>query len=230
MVAEVRALVADGVLEVTLLGQNVNAYGNDLRGRRPARPSPVCSPSSTASPGCAGCASRPRTRATCPTSSCRRWPSLPTVCEHLHLPAQSGSDRVLSAMGRGYTMDWYLRRVDALRAAVPDIAITTDLMVGFPGETDDDFADTLRLVETAGFDASFTFVYSPRPGTAAATLPDQVKPDVARERIGRLVEVTQQREPQTPRRRGRTRGRGARRGREPARRRSAAAALVRTSP
>jgi tRNA-2-methylthio-N6-dimethylallyladenosine synthase len=191
VVSEVRALVADGVLEVTLLGQNVNAYGNDLAGA--ARP--TFAGLLTELDGIAGLrrlrftTSHPRDLS---DELVQAMAGLPTVCEHLHLPAQSGSDRVLSAMGRGYTMDWYLRRVDALRAAVPDIAITTDLMVGFPGETDDDFADTLRLVQTAGFDASFTFVYSPRPGTAAATLPDQVKPDVARERIGRLVEVTQQ--------------------------------------
>ncbi len=116
---------------------------------------------------------------------------MPSVCEHVHLPAQSGSDRVLAAMGRGYTMEWYLGRVEALRAAVPDIAITTDLMVGFPGETDDEFADTLRLVSAAGFDAAFTFVFSPRPGTAAAALPDAVPAELARRRIERLVAATQ---------------------------------------
>jgi tRNA-2-methylthio-N6-dimethylallyladenosine synthase len=190
VVSEVRALVADGVLEVTLLGQNVNAYGHDLES--PGRP--------TFAGLLAELDGLDRLRRLRFTTSHPRDLSdelvqaiagLQTVCEHVHLPAQSGSDRVLSAMGRGYTMDWYLRRVDALRAAVPDIAITTDLMVGFPGETDDDFNDTLRLVAAAGFDAAFTFVYSPRPGTAAASLPDQVAPDVARRRIAQLVAATQ---------------------------------------
>ncbi len=191
VVAEVDELVADGVLEVTLLGQNVNAYGNDL----PA----------AGRPSFAGLLRRldsvPGLRRVRFTTSHPRDLSdeliaaiaeLPTVCEHMHLPAQSGADRVLAAMGRGYTMEWYLGRVDALRAAVPDIAITTDLMVGFPGETDADFDDTMTLVSRAGFDAAFTFVYSPRPGTPAATLPGRVPPAVAGERIARLVAATQQ--------------------------------------
>ena len=189
--AEVRDLVADGVLEVTLLGQNVNSYGADLRGNGDR-------------PSFAGLLQRldvieglRRTRFT--TSHPRdlsdeliaAMADLPTVCEHLHLPAQSGADGVLERMGRGYTMDWYLERVEAVRKAVPDIAITTDLMVGFPGETDADFEATLRLVEAVGFDAAFTFVYSPRPGTVAAEMPDQVPVAVARERIERLVTATQ---------------------------------------
>ena len=182
VVAEVRDLVADGVLEVTLLGQNVNSYGADLAG--PQRPT------------FAGLlreldADAGLTRLRFTTSHPRdlsddliaALADLPTACEHVHLPAQSGADRVLAAMGRGYTSEWYLGRVQALRAAVSDIAVTTDLMVGFPGETDAEFDDTLALVERAGFDAAFTFVYSPRPGTAAAALPDQVAPGVAGERI-----------------------------------------------
>ena len=190
VVAEVRSLALDGVLEVTLLGQNVNAYGNDLPG--PDRPT------------FAGLlrsldqidglrrlrftTSHPRDLS---DELIEAVAGLASVCEHVHLPAQSGSDRVLAAMGRGYTMDWYLGRVEALRAAVPDIAITTDLMVGFPGETDDEFGDTLHLVSAAGFDAAFTFVFSPRPGTAAAALPDAVPAEVARRRIERLVAATQ---------------------------------------
>jgi len=190
VVAEARALAADGVLEITLLGQNVNAYGNDL----PASGRPTFAGLLGALDDVPGLrrlrftTSHPRDLSDALIAAVA---DLPTVCEHVHLPAQSGSDRVLAAMGRGYTMDWYLRRVDALRAAVPDIAITTDLMVGFPGETDADFADTIALVEGAGFDAAFTFVYSPRPGTPAATLPDPVAPEVAGERIARLVGVTQ---------------------------------------
>ena len=117
---------------------------------------------------------------------------LPTVCEHVHLPAQSGSDRVLAAMGRGYTAAWYLGRVAALRAAVADVALTTDLIVGFPGRDRRRLRATrCALVEAAGFDAAFTFVYSPRPGTAAAALPDQVPAEVTRERIERLIAATQ---------------------------------------
>jgi tRNA-2-methylthio-N6-dimethylallyladenosine synthase len=191
LVCEVRALVADGVLEVTLLGQNVNAYGNDLvSAERPTFAGLLADLDAT--PGLRRLrftTSHPRDLSDELIGAIAR---LTTVCEHVHLPAQSGADRVLAAMGRGYTRDWYLRRVDALRAAVPDIAITTDLMVGFPGETDDDFRDTLHLVEAAGFDAAFTFVYSPRPGTTAASLPDHVAPKVARERIARLVEATQE--------------------------------------
>ena len=116
---------------------------------------------------------------------------LPGVCEHVHLPAQAGSDRVLRAMRRGYTRGEYLERVWALRAAVPDVSITTDLIAGFPGETEQDFERTLELVREASFDAAFTFVYSPRRGTAAADLPEQVSPELRRERVERLIELTQ---------------------------------------
>ena len=117
---------------------------------------------------------------------------LPTVCEHVHLPAQSGSDRILAAMSRGYTANGFLERVRALRAAVPDVSITTDLIAGFPGESDADFERTLDLVRTAAFDAAFTFVFSPRRGTAAADLPDQVPDEVKRERVERLIGLTQE--------------------------------------
>jgi tRNA-2-methylthio-N6-dimethylallyladenosine synthase len=190
VISEVRSLVADGVLEVTLLGQNVNAYGNDL----PSPGRPTFAELLRRLDAIDGVrrlrftTSHPRDLS---DELVETVAVLPTVCEHVHLPAQSGSDRVLAAMGRGYTMEWYLRRVEALRAAVEDIAVTTDLMVGFPGETDDDFRDTLELVEVAEFDAAFTFVYSPRPGTAAASLPDAVPPEVARRRIEQLISVTQ---------------------------------------
>ncbi len=117
--------------------------------------------------------------------------TLPSVCEHVHLPAQAGSDAVLAAMGRGYTAAEYLERVRTLRAAVPDVSITTDLIAGFPGETDDDFEATLALVREAAFDAAFTFVFSPRSGTAAAALPGQVPAAMRRERVERLIELTQ---------------------------------------
>ena len=113
------------------------------------------------------------------------------VCEHAHLPLQSGSTRILKAMRRTYSRERYLRLVDELRAAIPDLALTTDIIVGFPGETEDDFRETLEVVEEVGFDSAFTFVYSPRAGTEAAAMPDQVPDEVKRERIERLVEVVQ---------------------------------------
>jgi tRNA-2-methylthio-N6-dimethylallyladenosine synthase len=115
----------------------------------------------------------------------------PAVCEHAHLPLQSGSSRVLKAMRRTYSRERYLRLVDELRAAIPDLALTTDIIVGFPGETEADFRETLEAVEEVRFDGAFTFVYSPRAGTEAAAMPEQVADEVKRDRIERLVEVVQ---------------------------------------
>jgi tRNA-2-methylthio-N6-dimethylallyladenosine synthase len=116
----------------------------------------------------------------------------PEVCDHLHLPAQSGSTRVLKAMRRTYSRDRYLELVARLRDAIPDLSLTTDLIVGFPGETEADFAQTLTLVEESGYDGAYTFLYSPRPGTEAGErLEDDVPAEVKRERIARLVEVVQ---------------------------------------
>jgi len=113
------------------------------------------------------------------------------VCEHAHLPLQSGSTRILKAMRRTYSRERYLRLVDELRAAIPDLALTTDLIVGFPGETEAEFEQTVSAVEEVGYDGAFTFVYSPRQGTEAAAMPGQVPEAVKRERIERLVEVVQ---------------------------------------
>ena len=113
------------------------------------------------------------------------------VCEHTHLPLQSGSTRILKAMRRTYSRERYLRLVDELRAAIPDLALTTDIIVGFPGETEEDFRETLEVVEEVGYDGAFTFVYSPRQGTEAAASPDQVPEEVKHERIERLVDVVQ---------------------------------------
>ncbi len=186
ILAEVEAVVADGVREVTLLGQNVNAYGRDLPG----------------APDFAGLLWRLneveglwRIRFT--TShpkdvSDRLIQTLAEaekVCEHLHLPLQSGSTTVLGRMNRGYTAEEYLHLVDRIRERVPGIALTTDLIVGFPGETEEEFQGTLAVVATVGFDAAFTFVYSPRPGTPAAAWPDQVPTEVKRDRIARLISL-----------------------------------------
>jgi tRNA-2-methylthio-N6-dimethylallyladenosine synthase len=114
-----------------------------------------------------------------------------SVCEHAHLPLQSGSTRILKAMRRTYSRERYLRLVGEMRAAIPDLALTTDIIVGFPGETEDDFRETMEVVEEVGFDAAFTFVYSPRAGTDAAVMADQIPDDVKRDRIERLVELVQ---------------------------------------
>ena len=113
------------------------------------------------------------------------------VCEHAHLPLQSGSTRVLKSMRRTYGRERYLRLVDDLRSAIPDLALTTDLIVGFPGETERDFEETLEVVQEVGYDGAFTFVYSPRQGTEAATMAAQVPDEVKKERIERLVELVQ---------------------------------------
>ena len=113
------------------------------------------------------------------------------MCEHAHLPLQSGSTRILKAMRRTYSRERYLRLVDELRAAIPDLALTTDLIVGFPGETEQDFRETLEAVEEVGFDTAFTIVYSPRAGTEAATMADQVPDETKRSRIERLIDVVQ---------------------------------------
>jgi tRNA-2-methylthio-N6-dimethylallyladenosine synthase len=191
---EVEALVADGVREVTLLGQNVNAYGLDLR-RGEEASAPAFAELLRRLDAVEGL-ERIRFMTSHPKDLgddlVAAVAELPSVCEHVHLPAQAGSDRILRAMRRGYSASQYLERVSALRTAVPDISITTDLIAGFPGETEQDFERTLDLVREAAFDAAFTFVYSPRSGTHAADLPDQVPPEVRRERVERLIELTQQ--------------------------------------
>jgi len=206
--AEVRGLVDDGVREVTLLGQNVNAYGRDLGpGRGPAGESGAGGWSLDAAalaPGFPALLARlDRIEGLARLRFVTSHPKdlsdeliaaiagLPTVCEHVHLPLQSGSDRVLAAMRRGYTAERFLDLVRRLRAAVPDVSITTDLIAGFPGETEDDFAATLAAVDEAAFDGAFTFVYSPRRGTAAASLPRQVPDELRRARVERLVATTQ---------------------------------------
>ncbi len=191
---EIRDLVADGVREVTLLGQNVNSYGLDLRHGGEGAAAVDFPTLLTRLDGVEGL-----TRIRFVTSHPKDLSAdlvtaiaeLPSVCEHVHLPLQSGSDRILQAMRRGYTVERFLGLVRALRAAIPDVSVTTDLIAGFPGESEDDFAATLAAVEEAAFDAAFTFVYSPRRGTAAAGMPDQVPDEVRRARVARLVEVTQ---------------------------------------
>jgi tRNA-2-methylthio-N6-dimethylallyladenosine synthase len=195
IVDEVRTAVADGVTEVTLLGQNVNSYGRDLAlAARQAggvgRVRPMFAELLRAVGDLEGIR---RVRYTSPhpkdlsTDTIAAMAETPAVCEHLHLPLQSGSDRVLAAMHRGYTAERYLERLGAARAAIDDLAVTTDLIVGFPGETDEDFARTLEVAAVAEYDSAYTFIYSPRPGTEAAErVDDFVAPDVVAERFERL--------------------------------------------
>jgi tRNA-2-methylthio-N6-dimethylallyladenosine synthase len=190
VVAEVTRLAAQGVREVTLLGQNVNSWGRDLAPDIRTEFGELL----RATDAVRGIE---RIRFTSPHPKDFRRPVIEAmadcaaVCEHAHLPLQSGSTRILKAMRRTYNRERYLRLVDELRAAIPDLALTTDLIVGFPGETEDDFRETMEVVEGVGFDGAFTFVYSPRAGTEAAAMPDQIPDDVKRDRIERLVEVVQ---------------------------------------
>ncbi len=184
ILAEVRALVAEGVLEVTLLGQNVNAYGVEF-GEREAFADLLRA--------CGGIDGLERVRFTSPhprdftDAVIDAMAQTPNVMHQLHMPLQSGSDSVLARMRRSYRADRYLGIIERVRAAMPDAAITTDIIVGFPGETEDDFAATLEVVRQAQFAGAFTFQYSPRPGTPAATMPDQVPRAVVQERYERLV-------------------------------------------
>jgi tRNA-2-methylthio-N6-dimethylallyladenosine synthase len=190
IVAEVTRLAADGVREITLLGQNVNSWGRDL------------------APGlhtdfgellraCDAVEGIERIRFTSPHPKDFRDPVIQamaesdSVCEHVHLPLQSGSSRVLKQMRRTYDRTRYLGLVEKLRAAIPDLALGTDLIVGFPGETEDDFRETLEVVEEVRYDSAFTFIFSPRSGTEATSMPDQVPDEVKHERLERLVEVVQ---------------------------------------
>jgi tRNA-2-methylthio-N6-dimethylallyladenosine synthase len=190
VVAEVSALAADGVREVTLLGQNVNSWGRDLRpGIRTEFGELLRAIDAVQGID--------RIRFTSPHPKDFREPVVAAmaecagVCEHTHLPLQSGSSRVLKRMRRTYGRERFVALADRLRAAVPDLALTTDLIVGFPGETEEDFRETLEVVEEVGFDGAFTFVFSPRQGTEAAAMPDQVAEEVKRERIERLIELVQ---------------------------------------
>jgi tRNA-2-methylthio-N6-dimethylallyladenosine synthase len=192
LVEEISGLAADGVREVTLLGQNVNSYGRDLPRERRIRFSELLAQVDAIE-------GIERIRYTSPHPKdmredvVRAHAELPALCEHVHLPLQSGSSRVLKAMKRTYDRGRYMDRVAQIREHLPDVALTTDIIVGFPGETEEDFAETLEVAEEVGYDSAFTFVFSPRRGTAAAEYPDQLSHPVKRERMGRLVEIVQRR-------------------------------------
>jgi tRNA-2-methylthio-N6-dimethylallyladenosine synthase len=190
VLAEVTRLAQSGVRELTLLGQNVNSWGRDLL-------PDIHTEFGELLRACDAVEGIERIRFTSPHPKDFREPviaamaELPAVCEHVHLPLQSGSTRILKAMRRTYSRERYLQLVDRLREAIPDLALGTDVIVGFPGETEADFQETLEVVETVGYDSAYTFVYSPRSGTEAAAMPDQIPDDVKRERIERLVELVQ---------------------------------------
>ena len=203
ILAEVAALADQGVLEVTLLGQNVNAYGVSFADERlredPANFDPAMPRDRGAFAAllraCGGIAGLERVRFTSPHPAeftddvIDAMAQTPNVCPTLHMPLQSGSDRILKAMRRSYRAERYLGIIDRVRAAIPHAAITTDLIVGFPGETEDDFQATLDVVARARFASAFTFQYSKRPGTPAAELPDQLPKAVVQERYQRLIEL-----------------------------------------
>jgi len=192
IVREVDMLQKQGVQEIMLLGQNVNSYGNDMEDavsfakllKRIA---------DTGIPRIRFMTSHPKDLS---DELIDTMATTPSILRHFHLPVQSGSNRILEAMNRRYTREKYLERLHALRSAMPDIGVTTDIIVAFPGETEQDFEDTMDLVRTARYDSAFTFIYSPRVGTKAAKLPGFIAPDVATERIEKLIalqdEMTQQ--------------------------------------
>jgi tRNA-2-methylthio-N6-dimethylallyladenosine synthase len=192
LVTEAGRLAADGVRELTLLGQNVNSYGRDLpKGEK------VTFAELLAMLDAVDGIERIRYTSPHPKDTredvIRAHAELASVCEHIHLPLQSGSSRILKAMRRTYDRGRYMDRVALIREHVPDCALTTDIIVGFPGETDADFEETLEVVDEVGYDGAFTFVFSPRRGTEAATLTDQVPHEARRERMERLVELVQRR-------------------------------------
>jgi tRNA-2-methylthio-N6-dimethylallyladenosine synthase len=192
LIAEVQRLADDGVTEITLLGQNVNSYGRDL-------PKETRTSFAELLARVDAIEGIERIRYTSPHPKdmredvIRAHADLPALCEHIHLPLQSGSSPILKRMRRTYTRERYLDRVALIREHVPDCAITTDIIVGFPGETEEDFQQTLEVAEIVGYDGAFTFIYSPRRGTEAADLPDPVPHEVKVARMERLVEVVQRR-------------------------------------
>jgi tRNA-2-methylthio-N6-dimethylallyladenosine synthase len=190
IVAEVTRLARDGVREVTLLGQNVNSWGRDLRPELDTEFGELLR-------ACDAVDGIERIRFTSPHPKDFRKPVIEAmaecsaVCEHAHLPLQSGASRILKAMRRTYSRERYLRLVEELRAGIPDLALTTDLIVGFPGETEEDFRETIEAVEEVGFDSAFTFVYSPRAGTEAAAMEEQIPEEIKHARIEKLIDVVQ---------------------------------------
>ena len=189
IIEEIKGLVADGVTEVMLLGQNVNSYGKTLE-------HPVTFAQLLKQVEAIEGLKRIRFMTSHPKDLSdeliRTMAESKKVCHHLHLPMQSGSSRILKIMNRRYDKENYLELVDKIRKAVPDISLTTDIIVGFPGETEEDFQDTLDVVEKCDFDSAFTFIYSKRSGTPAAKMENQVPEDVVKDRFDRLLALVQE--------------------------------------
>lgn len=184
ILAEVKSLVNENYKEITLLGQNVNSYGKDLEEKTDFAQLLTGINAIEGLQRIRFMTSHPRdfndrlieTMARCEN-----------VCEHIHLPVQAGSNDILKKMNRGYTREYYMDLVSKIRALLPDVSLTTDIMVGFPGETEEDFSQTMDLIERVGFDGAFTFVYNPRSGTPAARMPEQISEEIKSERIQRLI-------------------------------------------
>ena len=189
VVAQAAGMVDAGVKEITLLGQNVNSYGRDLHGK-PRFAQLLAAVSNTGISRLGFATSHPKDLC---DDTIEVMARKDTILDYLHLPFQSGSTAILQSMNRNYTKEYYLELVEKVRRAIPSIALSTDIIVGYPGETEADFEDTLDVVRQAGFSSAFTFLYSPREGTPAATMENQVPADIAQERFDRLVElITQQ--------------------------------------
>ncbi len=187
IVAECERLAAEGVREITLLGQNVNSYGHDVYGRTRFADL-IREVGAVGIPRIRFATSHPKDLS---DETIAAMAETPAMARYLHLPVQSGSNKILAAMNRTYSREQYLGLVARIRAAMPDIALSTDIIVGFPGETDQDAEDTLDLMRQVGFDQAFTFIYSPRAGTPAADLDGRVPRDISQERFERLVDIVQ---------------------------------------
>ena len=189
IVEEAERLAADGVKEITLLGQNVNSYGNDLEAN-------ITFPKLLAELNEVNKLKRIRFMTSHPRDFSdqllKKIKSLDKVAKHIHLPVQSGSNKVLKEMNRGYTREYYIERVKKIQKEVPEAAVSTDFIVGFPGESEEDFKQTIELVKELKFDMAYTFIYSPRSGTPAARREDQIKEDIKKKRLNRLMELQNQ--------------------------------------
>ncbi|MGM0601688.1 MAG: tRNA (N6-isopentenyl adenosine(37)-C2)-methylthiotransferase MiaB [Bacillota bacterium] len=186
IILEAKELVNDGVLEITLLGQNVNSYGNDLDNK-------VDFPDLLTELNKIDGLKRIRFMTSHPRDLSSKLidkiKDLDKVCEHIHLPVQSGSDKILKQMNRGYSREYYLSRIEEIKNKIPDASISTDFIVGFPGESKDDFEDTLSLVKKVQFDMAYTFIYSPRKGTPAAKKDNQIPEKIKKERLNKLMDL-----------------------------------------
>jgi tRNA-2-methylthio-N6-dimethylallyladenosine synthase len=189
IIAEIKALAADGVVEIMLLGQNVNSYGKNLT-------NPISFAQLLKEVEKIDGIERIRFMTSHPKDLSQELIDVmkdsTKICRHLHLPLQSGSTRLLKIMNRRYTKESYLDLVERIRTAIPDISLTTDIIVGFPGETEEDFKETMDVVSKAGYESAFTFLYSKRTGTPAAAMENQVEETVAKERFDRLLKLVQE--------------------------------------